>query len=223
MPAPGQCATFSSEVEGVEVLDPRRGARRPARLDRLGFAYTTQGLAGALKVRLLRHLIERGSGPAMLIDSDICVYGPLDDLAERAAAEGAQLTTHLITPHAEAEAPTLLAGTFNSGFLVVAERDRELLDWWEQRTARHCIFRPAAGLVWEQSWLGLAPAFFAVNVLRDAGVNAMTRELLDHDVEWRGDVPRARRPAAAQLPLQRALQPQPPRAAALAGLRGPRA
>ena len=83
----------------------------------------------------------------------------------------------------------MLAGTFNSGFLTVADGGRELLDWWAARTRRHCIYRPSAGMIWEQSWLALAPAFFEVEVLRDAGVNAMTRELLDRDVEWREGAP----------------------------------
>lgn len=176
--------------ERVELLDPRELFEDPAELDRLGLAYSTQGLAGALKPRVIRKLLSRGGGHAIaLIDSDICIYGPLDDLAERAAAECALLTTHLITPHVEAERPTLLAGTFNSGFLVVGPGGAEMIDWWCERTARECIFRPSAGMVWEQSWLGLAPAFFPLSVLRDAGVNAMTRELLEGDVEWRDDVP----------------------------------
>ncbi len=184
-------------VEGAETIDPRDVLEDPDDLERLGLAYTTQGLAGALKVRLLRHLLRRGDGAAMLIDADILVLGDLGDLAERAGASDALLTTHMITPEPGAEAPTLLAGVFNSGFVTIAERGLPLLDWWAARTRRQCIFRPAAGMVWEQSWLALAPAFFEVDVLRDAGVNAMTRELLSHDVEWRDE-----RPHLAGRPLR---------------------
>jgi hypothetical protein len=176
--------------ERIELLDPRELFEDPAELDQLGLAYSTQGLAGALKPRLIRRLLAEGGGEAVaLIDSDIFIYGPLGDLAERAARECALLTPHLITPHVEAERPTLVAGTFNSGFLLVGAGGAEMIDWWCERTARECIFRPSAGMVWEQSWLGLAPAFFPLSVLRDAGVNAMTRELLEEDVEWRDEVP----------------------------------
>ncbi|HKJ36335.1 MAG TPA: hypothetical protein VKA36_07195 [Solirubrobacterales bacterium] len=193
----GAGGVFETETEGVEVLDPATVVGSEAELERLGLAFTIQGLAGALKVRLLRHLLDRGDGSVLLIDSDICVYGELGDLGERAADEGAVLTTHLITPHEAAELPTLPAGTFNSGLIAVGEPGRALLEWWEARTARQCIFRPSEGQVWEQSWLALAPAFFEVGVLRDPGVNAMTRELLDRDIDW-GDG----RPHLAGSPLR---------------------
>lgn len=174
----------------VEVIDPGELFDDPDELARMGLAYSIQGLAGAMKGRILRHLLARGDDPAVLIDADICVLGPLDELGETARREGAVLTTHMVRPHDEpTEEPTLLAGTINSGFIAVGASGAELLDWWNERTRRRCIFQPADGLVWEQSWLGLAPALFPVKILRDAGVNAMTRELLDRDVEWVEDEP----------------------------------
>ncbi len=185
----GAAAPLEDLGEGIETLGPAALEDEPGELERVGLAYSTQGLAGWAKPRILRHLLGVHGGPVALIDSDIFVLGSLDDLGARARAEGTIATPHLITPHPQAERPTLVAGTLNSGFVVVAEPSAPLLEWWCARTRRDSIFRPAEGLVWEQTWLGLAPAFFDFVILRDAGINAMTRELLAADVEWRDGQP----------------------------------
>ena len=176
--------------ERIEVIAPATLAGSPEELARLGLAYSTQGLAGAMKPRLLSHLRSRGDEVVILIDSDIDVLGSLAPVAERARGAGTLVTPHMTRPLLEAEYPTVLAGAFNTGFAAVAAGSEALLEWWTERTRRECVFRPHRGLVWEQSWLGIAPAFFGVEVLRDTGVNAMTRELLDGaDVEWGGEGP----------------------------------
>ncbi len=185
----GAAAPLEDLGVGIEALGPAALEDEPGELERVGLAYSTQGLAGWAKSRILRHLLRLHGGPVALIDSDIFVLGNLEDLGARARAEGTIATPHLITPHPQAERPTLVAGTLNSGFIVVAEPSAPLLEWWCARTRRDSIFRPAEGLVWEQTWLGLAPAFFDFVILRDAGINAMTRELLAGDVEWRGEQP----------------------------------
>jgi hypothetical protein len=177
--------------ERIEVVHPEVLAGGREELARLGMAYSIQGLAGAMKPRLLSHLVAEGRAPAMLIDSDICVFGSLDPVADLLPGTGAVVTPHTTKPNIEAEYPTMLAGVFNSGFAAVDEEGRELLDWWVERTRRECVFRPHRGIVWEQSWLGIAPAFFPLEVLRDPGVNAMTPELLDgSDVSWEDERPR---------------------------------
>ena len=181
----------------VQVVEPDEVGVERHEVRRLGLMYSTQGLAGAMKARLLRHLVRRGDSPAMLIDSDICVFGSLEETAEQGERSGALFTTHIERPLPASERPMLTAGVFNSGFMVLGASGAALLDWWCDRTARHCIFRPTEGLLWEQAWLALAPAFFAVEVLRDPGVNAMGRELFDRDVEWHDG-----RPFLAGSPLR---------------------
>lgn len=189
-PAGGPGAPFDAGDERIEVLHPAELTGGSEELTRLGMAYSTQGLAGAMKPRLLAYLRARGDRVAMLIDCDIRVYGSLEPVAERALQAGTLVTPHMTSPLLEAEYPTMLAGVFNTGFVAVAAGSEPLLEWWVERTRRESVFRPHRGLVWEQSWLGIAPAFFPLEVLRDEGVNAMTRELLDGgDVEWRDDDP----------------------------------
>lgn len=181
-------AGFGPGVEVLGIGDVLSAEEAP----RMGLMYSTQGLAGALKPRLLRHLVERDDGPVILIDSDICLYGSLAGVADRAAAGPPVLTTHSTTPLPESDLPMLKAGVFNSGFLAAGPRALPMLEWWCDRTRRDSIYMPWEGILWEQSWLGLAPAFFEVDVPRDPGLNVLGGELLDHDVEWDGDRPRLR-------------------------------
>lgn len=174
----------------VEIVHPEILAGSREELSKLGMAYSTQGLAGAMKPLLLRYLVEAGRSPAILIDSDICVFGALDPVVDLLSRHGTVVTPHLINPSLEAEYPTLLAGVFNTGFVAVGEAGAPLLDWWVERTRRECVFRPHRGIIWEQAWLGLAPAFFPLKVMRHPGVNAMTPGLMDGtDVVWDGDRP----------------------------------
>lgn len=184
----GETGAETADRAAALGLDPRTEVLEPVdlvgpdELARLGLMYDAQGLAGAMKTRLLRHLVGTWSATTILIDADICVYGSLAPIAERAERSQVVLTPHLQRPLLEAERPPLFAGAFNSGFIAVSVAGAPLLDWWSERTARHCVFSPSEGLVWEQSWLGLAPTFFPAEVLRDPGVNAMTRDLLDGDI-----------------------------------------
>ncbi len=173
---------------GVEAIGVDEVGIDPREVRRLGLMYSTQGLAGAMKARLIRFLLDRDERPVVFVDADICAYRSMEWIAQRAEASGrAVLTSHVVRPLIEAERPMLSAGVFNSGFMAFPPAARDLVDWWCSRTARDCIFRPNRGLLWEQAWLGLAPAFFDVEVLREPGVNTLARELLDRDVEWDSD------------------------------------
>lgn len=172
----------------VTVLEVGELGIEREEISKLGLMYSTQGLAGAMKARLIRFLLARDQQPVIFVDADICVYRPMGWIAARALETPvALLTTHVGRPLLEAERPMLSAGVFNSGFLAVPPAGIEFVDWWCDRTARFSIFRPNRGLLWEQAWLSVAPAFFDVEVLRDPGVNTMARELLDQDVEWDSD------------------------------------
>lgn len=180
---------FVSSDPRIETVHPVELFGDEAELRRLALAYSLQGLAGAGKPRLLRTALERAGGTVLLIDADIAVYRRLDDVVETTARHPVVVTPHLSRPLIEAEVPTLTAGVYNTGFVAVAGGAEPLLDWWIERTRRESVFRPARGMVWEQSWLGIAEAFFDLHMLRDPGINAMTRELLDQDISWRGESP----------------------------------
>jgi hypothetical protein len=174
----------------VEVLELDELGEDRDEVRRMGLMYSTQGLAGATKPRIIRWTLAEHGTPTLFIDSDIRVYESLAEVAERAAPSGALLTTHSKRPLHVSEYAMLTAGVFNSGFLAIADRGLPLLDWWCERTRRDSIFDPRRGLLWEQGWLALAPAFFEVSVARDPGLNTMGRELLDRDLAWDSDQPR---------------------------------
>jgi hypothetical protein len=185
------------EFDGrIEVLRPEDIGVDSRELDRMGLMYTMQGLAGSMKVRLLQHLIgeDEGEDAALLLDADICVYGDLSPVAKLAREHGLVLSPGLETPggigdHFGFERATFVAGMNTSGFVAVGRQGRPFLDWWAERTRRHCVFDPGRGIFFEQVWLGIAPALFPHHFLKDRVSHVTPFTLHDRDVEWRGGRP----------------------------------
>ena len=155
------------EVLGIEALDCPP-------LEEMVAAYEPFPLTCALKPWLMLHLLEQS--PAVLyLDSDIRVYGRLDD-----AVEGHRLvlTRHLLGPlpgdgRHPSEQDILEAGTYNSGFLGASRDATGFLVWWAERMAQECAIDPARGLFVDQRWVEHAPGLVReARVLRDPGVNA---------------------------------------------------
>src|SRR6476661_9271036 len=67
--------------ERTEVLRPRDLGMDAAEVNRMALAYTVKELSCALKVHLAGHVIGRGE-TAVLLDSDMCIYGDLTPAAE---------------------------------------------------------------------------------------------------------------------------------------------
>ena len=132
------------EVLGVEALDvpAARGDDRRLRAVRAGLR--AQAVAAARTCS--------SSSPAVLyLDSDIRVYGPLDDACRR-AAHGLVLTRHLLGPlprdgRHPSEEDILVAGVYNGGLpRREPRRRRASCDWWAERLAQECTIDPARGL-----------------------------------------------------------------------------
>ncbi|MBC7678995.1 MAG: hypothetical protein H7233_08400, partial [Pseudorhodobacter sp.] len=79
----------------------------------------------------------------------------------------------------------LSAGVFNSGYLGVGPEgdSAPFLDWWADRTARHCLSDTSRSQFVEQRWLSVAPGLFDLEVCRDPGANLMGWRLGAHDVD----------------------------------------
>jgi len=130
-----------------------------------------------VKPFLLRHLVERTGGPVLYLDSDIYLYGSIDDLGEMIEHEGA-----LVSPHARAPYPLdgllpddttiLSAGTFNAGVLGAGPKGLALMEFLISRLRRECKIAVDEMRVNEQRWLDLLPSYGPCHILRDPGVNA---------------------------------------------------
>jgi hypothetical protein len=166
-----------------------------AELHRRATAFEPQGLVSSLKPRLLTAAVDGGGEPALLLDADMLALGALDDVFELAARHAIVLTPHATVPLPfapggyGAEQTFLRSGVLNGGFVGVSPAAGAFLRWWDERSARDCVWDPERGIVASQTWLTLVPALFDHHVLRDRGVNLMGHGLGGDDVEWAGDAP----------------------------------
>lgn len=182
------------EGEPFEVLRPADVGIDSAELGRRALLYDPVELACSMKAPLLRHAVGRSSDPVAFIDADCLVYDDLAPLIDAATGPGLALTAHSLSPIPPGRDPVevlfLQHGTFNAGVLAAGTDGLPAVDWWAERTARHCVHDHARGLTADQSWIALVPALFDYAVVRDRGINVMGWNVFDRDVEWSdGGVP----------------------------------
>jgi hypothetical protein len=182
----------AAEVAGADVVGPDFVGVDERELRRRAVLFDTQGVISSLRAPLLARLLDE---PVLLLDADMIVLAPLDDLWELAAAEQILLSPHALDPMPGApgawlEEELLRAGTFNGGFLGVGPGAEPFLTWLTERARRDCVREPARGLLYTQTWLSLVPALFPHHVLRDRGVNAQFHALHGRDVERTAAGPR---------------------------------
>ncbi len=175
---------FVDDVAGF--VDPAAETFRSLGLDDLPlprpaefkFRYDVMELSTAVKPFLLRELFARGHGQVLYIDPDIWVFRPLDELFAFLDESDVLLTPHLTGPLGDGRYPDerdiLLSGTYNLGFLGIADTPNvhRLLDWWGARCEFLCVSDITHGMFVDQRWMDLAPGLAdRVRVLRDPGWN----------------------------------------------------
>jgi hypothetical protein len=144
----------------------------------------------AIKPWLAAKVLQDTGGPVMFIDSDIAVYGALDDVGELIDEHGVVLTPHAISPYPldglmPDDTTILGAGTFNAGMIGVGARGLELIEFLQSRLRRESYVDVTKMRVGEQRWLDFAPSFFHCHVLRDPGVNVAYWNLHERPLEER--------------------------------------
>jgi hypothetical protein len=142
------------------------------------FRLAADELAYATTPFLIERLLDRGFDRVLFFKRESLVTGshaPSLALLDDAAIV---LTPHLLEPLAagesERELDVLLAGTYNVGFLGIAESPaaRAMLRWWQERLREHCRHDVMGGLHFEQRWVDLVPGMFdGVRVTRDPGAS----------------------------------------------------
>ncbi|MBI2708668.1 MAG: hypothetical protein HYX34_03115 [Actinobacteria bacterium] len=175
----------------VEVISPS-GAGLPSdeRL-RMAAMYDPGELACALKPWALRHALEHADA-AVYLDADVEVLAPMTELGDLARRHGLVLCPHTLEPVPDdgrlPDAFTMLrSGAFNGGLVAVGRTGRGFLDWWAAQLARHCINEPAEGLLADQRWLDLAPAYFEHHIVRDPTYDVAYWNLHERATSWDGE------------------------------------
>jgi hypothetical protein len=167
---------FDPEQEAYELL-LLRDLDLPDRA-RFRFSHPQQRLSYAATPYLIATLLDRGYEHVVFIKQESLVLGDLRESVSTLPPGGIALTPHILAPLSaddvtERELTILLAGTFNGGFVAVAEGEasRNFLKWWQERVYSHCLYEVAAGMHYEQRWLDLVPGYFETTVLHDPGLN----------------------------------------------------
>lgn len=162
------------------------------------FKHDIVELCTAVKGQMLKLLLDRGVEKVIYLDPDTALFAPLDEIESLLDRFEIVLTPHQSRPDTEIQAildnelASLKFGTFNLGFLAVANRPeaRHFADWWADRLLRFCYDNPAEGLFTDQRWCDLAPSLFdGVHILRDPGYNVASwnlsqREITIDDCGW---------------------------------------
>jgi hypothetical protein len=190
----------------VLVVDPVHGAIDPAheafhvvRMEDLGiprlheyrFMYPASGVCFASKAFFLRHLLQRGIGKLLYLDSDIWVAGDLAPLYERLDRATLLLTPHMtdarsanawVTPESLVE----YSGCYNAGFIGVRacpDTDHALA-WWADRVYPTQEIRSWEAAALEQRWLDLLPCLVdGVEIVRDPGCNIAFWNVHERQIE----------------------------------------
>jgi hypothetical protein len=138
------------------------------------FRYEQQELSYAATPSLVRHVLDRGHDRVLFFKQESLVTAGFEPVLERLDRAAIVLAPHLLEPVEDSarELAVVLAGTYNLGFLGVADRPpaRAFLDWWGERLETLCHHDVAHGFHFEQRWIDFVPGLFdGVEVIREPG------------------------------------------------------
>ena len=164
-----------------------------------------------VKPSFMKHLLAAYKLEGLVyLDPDIFVYAPLTPVFT--ALDGgasAVLTPHMTTPvfdgHSPAEQDLLYNGTYNLGFIAVANTAAglRLLDWWEHRCLTLGFSEGRTGLFVDQKWMNLAPGLFeGIVISRDAGLNMAYWNLHERMLVSGEQGPLVESPVSGRVPLR---------------------
>jgi len=124
----------------------------------------------------------------LFLDADMLVLSPLTPILESLAGHAVLLTPHLLEPDSNLplqEHQLNRVGVFNAGVIGdTREHGSPVLDWYEARLERDCLFDHSRGLHLDQKWLDLIPSLFEHTVIyRHAGANVAYWNLCERQLE----------------------------------------
>lgn len=140
----------------------------------LFFKYDAMELSTAFKPYGFDYLLTRYNFSKILyFDSDILVFGPLDEVWRLLDSYALVLTPHITEPYEDNYSPSEIdiniAGIFNAGFIGLADttESRKFISWWQKKLYDYCIVDSSKGLLLDQKWVNFAPVLFdGVFILR---------------------------------------------------------
>jgi hypothetical protein len=144
------------------------------------FKHTDYEGPGSCKGRLLQYVLNLypNENKFIYLDSDMKVFGPLEEVDRLLENYPIILTPHLIRPtdqpYPNIESLQNKNGIYNSGFLAI-RRTKEAVDfvnWWIKKLDQWCYVDYSRGVYGDQRWLDHVPILFNAYILKHPGYNA---------------------------------------------------
>jgi hypothetical protein len=130
----------------------------------------------------------------LFFDPDIYVLSSIEPVSRELVSNDVVLTPHVNNPIAKGTYPWenhfLKHGLYNLGFIGLKNTNnvQNLLSWWKERLAEHCLADSANGLYVDQLWANFIPLFFSkVFISRHPGANVAFWNLHEREVVAKGD------------------------------------
>lgn len=148
--------------------------RMPPNLSENQFASPGDLLRWAMKPFFALHLL-RSTSNIWYCDSDLYFCSRPHCLVQAMKKGRFVVSPHYrpIKPDVSHEARlNYLHGLYNAGFFIATYAATDILRWWAERCAEHCVIAPAEGYYVDQRYLDVVPIYFrGVHVLRHRGCN----------------------------------------------------
>ncbi|MGP1597911.1 glycosyltransferase [Peptoanaerobacter stomatis] len=156
--------------------------------ERFIFKHTIVEASTSVKGQFFRFLYKKfpNENKFVYLDPDTYVYSDFYELKEILCDNPIVVCPHLLQPgNIDMELSSAAHGVFNLGFLAVNNSDnaKSFIDWWSERLYLFCYDEKEKGIFTDQKWIGLAPCFFDVYILKHRGYDFATWSLLDCGME----------------------------------------
>ncbi|TWD96464.1 hypothetical protein FB550_111122 [Neobacillus bataviensis] len=141
------------------------------------FKYEGLEAVTSVKGKLLLHLFDifPKEEKFIFLDTDIKIFGPLDEVIHALDQSPVLVTPHITEDDGiiDNELTTIIYGICNTAFLAVKRSDEaeNFLRWWAYRLKKYCYENTSEGMYVDQKWVDLALSIFDVHLFKHPGYN----------------------------------------------------
>jgi len=156
--------------------------------------YSVFELSVSLKPVILEYVFEKYEYDKICwFDSDIYIYSSLnDEVWDKLNYHPIIITPHLLnSPNdyiGDQELNVARHGIYNSGFIGLSRHpdSQQFIQWWKNRLANFCYWKPEEGMFVDQRWLDFLPTLgLNVYISRSPGLNAGYWDLSNRFFEYK--------------------------------------
>jgi hypothetical protein len=156
--------------------------------------YSVFELSVSLKPVILEYVFEKYEYDKVCwFDCDIYIYSSLnDEVWDKLNSHPIIITPHLLNSPSDyigdQELNVAKHGIYNSGFIGLSRHpdSQQFIQWWKNRLANFCYWKPEEGMFVDQRWLDFLPTLgLNVYISRSPGLNAGYWDLSNRLFEYK--------------------------------------